>query len=89
MWDSLERIFMTHTLAKDVFQTLDIDPKRVWCLLGYDSPNKASPIIQKVFRQAMEIGPSLLEPAACFTIFPIKKVTPASGEVSGMTNIRL
>jgi hypothetical protein len=68
-------------LRKDKFKDLDIDPCRVWYLLGYTESDKPPPIIEKAIRQAMEIGLTLLEPAACYDIFDIRRVTPSSVEV--------
>ena len=55
-----------------------VDPERVWCLAGYSDSNQARPIMQKAFQQAWEIGPSLLEPAACYDTFPITGMTSCS-----------
>ncbi len=74
---------MIRILSQADFPNLEVDPKGVWCLAGYSNPKQASPAIQKVFHQAMEIGPTLLEPAACYDIFQIERVTSSSVEVRG------
>ena len=60
-----------------------VDPERVWCMAGYSDPSRARPIMQKAFQQAWEIGPSLLEPAACYDTFPITGVTSYSVTIDG------
>jgi len=74
---------MIKILNKAELSTLEVNPKGVWYSLGYSDPMQARPAIQKAFNQAMEKGPSLLEPAACYDIFPIAGVTPFSVEVKG------
>jgi len=74
---------MIQILRQADFPNLKVDPKRVWCLLGYSDPKQVSPAIQKAFHRAMEIGPTLLEPTACYDIFPIARVTSSSVEVEG------
>jgi len=65
------------------FSNVKVPRHEVWRYLGYSNPNQASPTIKKVFNRVMEMGPPLLEPVACYDIFPIKKVTPSSVEVEG------
>jgi len=60
-----------------------VDPERVWCMAGYSDPSRVRPIMQKAFEQAWEIGPSLLEPAACYDTFPITGVTSYSVTIDG------
>ena len=72
---------MIRVLSQVNFPSLNVDPQRVWCLLGYTDSNKASPTIQGVFHRAMEIGANLLEPAACYDILKIKRVNSSSIEI--------
>jgi hypothetical protein len=55
----------------------------VWRYLGYLDPSRVRQDIQKIFQRVMEIGPPLLEPAACYDIFPIRRVTVSSIEIEG------
>jgi len=68
-------------LPQAEFQNLEVTPKGVWRRLGYSEPALASPAIQKAFHQAVEIGQTVLEPAACYDIFQIERVTSSSVEV--------
>jgi len=68
-------------LFQDKFQRLEVIPKRVWRELGYRDATLANPAIQKSFQRAMEIGPALLEPVACYDIFQIERVIPTSVKV--------
>ena len=72
---------MIRILRQADLPNLEVEPKLVWRLLGYSDPMQMRPAIQEVFHQAMEMGPTLLEPAACYDIFPIARVTPSSVEV--------
>jgi len=74
---------MIRILHEAELPNLEVNPKEVWYWLGYSDPMQARPAMQKVFNQAMEKGPSFLEPAACYDIFPIAGVTPFSVEVKG------
>ena len=74
---------MLRIIPQSEFSSLEISPDEVWRYLGYANPNKASSAVQEVFRQAMEIGPTLLEPVACYDIFQIERVTASSVEVVG------
>lgn len=74
---------MLQIISGAEFANFKVPPHEVWRYLGYPNPNQASPAIQEVFHQAMEIGPPLLEPVACYDIFPIKKRTPSSVEIEG------
>ena len=74
---------MIKILHEAELSNLEIDSKEVWYWLGYSDLTQARPAIQKVFSQAMEKGSYLLEPAACYDIFPIAGVTPFSVEVKG------
>jgi len=62
---------------------LEVNPKVMWESLGYSDPGQASQTMQRLFRQAMEMGPTLLEPAACYDTFPITLVTRSTVEVAG------
>lgn len=66
---------------------MEVDSEEVWRLLGYSDPIQARPAIQEVFHQAMEIGQTLLEPAACYDIFQTERVTSASVEVEGHVSL--
>jgi len=74
---------MLQIIPKAELSNVKVPRREVWRYLGYPNPNQASPTIKKVFNRVMEMGPSLLEPVACYDIFPIKKVTPSSVEVEG------
>ena len=74
---------MMQIISQAEFQNLEVNPKAVWQELGYSNPNQARPAIQEAFHQAMEIGPTLLEPTACYDIFQIERVTSSSVEVEG------
>jgi len=71
------------TLSQADIPDFKVDPERVWCMAGYSDPSRARPIMQKAFQQAWEIGPSLLEPAACYDTLPITGVTSCSVTVDG------
>ena len=74
---------MIRILPQADFPNLEVDPKEVWRLLGYSDPFQASPAIQEIFHQAMEIGQTILEPAACYDIFQTERATSSSVEVDG------
>jgi len=79
---------MIRTLSQADISGFKVDPERVWCMAGYFDPSRARPIMQKVFQQAWEIGPSLLEPAACYDTFPITEVTSCSVAVDGAVSFQ-
>ena len=72
---------MLQIVPEAEFSKVKVPRREVWRYLGYANPSQASPAIQKVFNRVMEMGPPLLEPVACYDIFPIKKVTPSLVEV--------
>lgn len=74
---------MIRILRQIEFSNLEVDPKVVWRLSGYSDPIQARPSVQQVFHRAMEMGPTLLEPAACYDIFQVEEVTSSSVEVEG------
>jgi hypothetical protein len=74
---------MMRVLLRAEFQNLEVNPKAVWRELGYSNPAQARPVIQEAFRQAIEMGQTALEPAACYDIFQIERVTSSSVEVEG------
>jgi hypothetical protein len=74
---------MLRLIPEAEFSKVEVSPDEVWRYLGYPNSNQASPAIQKVFHQAMEIGPTLLEPVACYDISQIGRVTSSSVEVEG------
>ena len=76
---------MIKLLHETEFSGLEVDPEVVWRFLGYSDPDEVRPEIREIYRKAMEIGPSFLEPAACYDIFPIKDVTSSSVEVDGVS----
>lgn len=66
---------MIRILNQNELPDVKVTTDRLWCLAGYDDPGRAPPIIQKIFQSVMEMGPGLLEPKACYDIFPLKEVT--------------
>jgi hypothetical protein len=74
---------MLRLIPQAEFSNVEVSPDEVWRYLGYPNSNQASPAIQKVFHQAMEVGLTLLEPVACYDIFQIGRVTSSSVEVEG------
>jgi len=70
-------------ISQAEFQSLEVNPKAVWLELGYLNPPQARRAIQEAFQRAMEVGPTLLEPKACYDIFQIERVTPSSVEIEG------
>jgi cobalamin-dependent methionine synthase I len=76
---------MLQIIPQSEFSDFKVPPHEVWRYLGYIEESKARPEIREIFKRVMEMGPSLLEPAACYDIFPIKKVTSSSVEVDGVS----
>jgi len=74
---------MIKLLHETEFPNLEVDLEMVWLMLGYSDPSQARPLIKEAFQEAMEMGPALIEPAACYDVFPIARVTPSSVEVEG------
>ncbi len=74
---------MLQIVPEAEFSNVEVSSDEVWRYLGYPNSSQASPAIQKVFHQAMEIGPTLLEPVACYGISQIGRVTSSSVEVEG------
>lgn len=74
---------MLQIVPEAEFLNFEAPPGEVWRYLGYPDPSRARQDIQEIFHRVMEMGPPLLAPAACYDIFPIKKVTPSSVEVEG------
>lgn len=64
---------------------LIVDLEQVWQRLGYSDPALAPTRIQQAFTQALEIGQGLLEPMACYDIFPIAGITPSSVKLEGIS----
>ena len=79
---------MIRTLGQADIPDFKVDPERVWCMAGYSDPSRARPIMQKAFQRTWEIGPSLLEPAACYDTFPITGVTSCSVTVNGAVSFQ-
>ncbi len=76
---------MLQIIPQSEFSDFKVPPHEVWRYLGYIEESKARPEIREIFKRVMEVGPPLLEPAACYDIFPIKKVTSSSVEVDGVS----
>ena len=74
--------FMLQIIPEADLSDFEVPSREVWRLLGYLEPDKVRLDIQKAFQQVMEIGPPLLKPAACYDIFPIKKVASSSVEIN-------
>ena len=64
---------------------LEVELKQVWQRLGYNDSTQASTRIQQAFTRALEIGQGLLEPTACYDIFPIAGITPSSVKLQGIS----
>ena len=79
---------MIRTLGQADIPDFKVDPERVWCMAGYSDPSQARPIMQKAFQRTWEIGPSLLDPAACYDTFPITGVTSCSVTVNGAVSFQ-
>jgi len=77
---------MFQVVPQTEFSGFKVPPHEVWEFLGYPDSNQARPKIREIFKRVIEeVGPPLLEPAACYDIFPIKNVTPSSVEVDGVS----
>jgi cobalamin-dependent methionine synthase I len=76
---------MLQIIPQSEFSGFKVPPHEVWRYLGYIEESKARPEIREIFKRVIEeVGPLLLEPAACYDIFPIKNVTSSSVEVDGV-----
>jgi hypothetical protein len=62
-----------------------VELKQVWQRLEYDDPAQAPLQIQLAFTRAVEIGQGLLEPTACYDIFPIAGITLSSVKLKGIS----
>jgi len=77
---------MLQIVPSDSFSGFKVPPHEVWRYLGYIDESKARPEIRKIFEKVMtEVGPSLLEPAACYDIFPVEKLTADTVQLDGVT----
>lgn len=77
---------MLQIVPQSEFSNFKVPPYEVWRYLGYMEESKASPEIRRIFKRVIEeVGPPLLEPAACYDIFPIKNITSSSVEVDGVS----
>lgn len=77
---------MLQIVPEAEFLNFEVPPHEVWRYLGYIEESKARPEIREIFKRVIEeVGPPLLEPAACYDIFPIKKVTSSSVEVDDVS----
>lgn len=74
---------MLQIIDQNRFSDFKVPPRDVWRFMGYFSPDDARPEIRKACYDAMEMALSLLEPAACYDIFPIKDITSSSVEIDG------
>lgn len=70
-------------MNKAKFSNVEVPSHEVRRYLGYSDPTHVRKDIQDIFQQVMEMGPTLLEPAAGYDIFPIKNVTVSTVEVEG------
>ncbi len=70
-------------MHKAEFSNVEVPLPEVWRYLGYPDRARARKDIQDIFRQVMEVGLTLLEPAGCYDIFPIKNVTSSAVELEG------
>ena len=76
---------MLQIIPQSEFSGFKVPPHEVWRYLGYIEESQARPEIREIFKRVIEeVGPPLLEPAACYDIFPIKNVTSSSVEVDGV-----
>jgi hypothetical protein len=73
---------MLQIIPEAELSNFEVPPHEVWRYLGYLEPDRARSDIKKAYQQVMDMGPPLLKPAACYDIFPIKKVTPSSVEIN-------
>lgn len=69
---------MVQILQQTDFLDLKVPIERVWQHLGYRDLLQARPVIREAFEQAMEIGQTVIEPAACYDIFQIERMTSSS-----------
>ncbi len=76
---------MLQIIPQSEFSGFKVPPHEVWRFLGYSDPDEVRPEIREACHKAMEMVPSLLEPAACYDIFPIKDVTSSLVEVDGVS----
>ncbi len=77
---------MLHIIPQSEFEGFTVPDHEVWRYLGYMDASKARPEIQRVFERVKEeVGPPLLEPKACYDIFPIKNVSQSEVELNGVT----
>ncbi len=74
---------MLRIVPRAELSNLEVPSHEVWRYLGYPGPVGARQDIQSTFQQVMEMGPALLEPAACYDIFPIENVTSSAVEIEG------
>jgi len=63
----------------------DVKLEHVWRRLGYPGEAQTNAAIQRAFQQAVECGKTLLEPAACYDIFPLEAITPSSIRLNGVS----
>lgn len=64
---------------------LEVELNQIWQRLEYDDPALVPTRIQQAFMQAVEIGQGLLEPTACYDIFPIAGRTSSSVKLKGIS----
>jgi cobalamin-dependent methionine synthase I len=77
---------MLQIIPQSEFSGFKVPQHEVWRYLGYIEESKARPEIREIFKRVIEeVGPPLLEPAACYDIFPVKNVTSSSVEVDGVS----
>jgi len=77
---------MLQIVPSDKLSGVKVPAYEVWRYLGYIDESKARPEIREIFQRVMEeVGPPLLEPAACYDIFPVEKVTSDSVHLGGIT----
>ena len=77
---------MLQIIPQSEFADFKVPAHEMWRYLGYIEESKARPEIREIFKRVIEeVGPPLLELAACYDVFPIKKVTDSTVEVEGVT----
>lgn len=74
---------MVQILRSADFTDLKVPLDKVWYYLGYRDPFQVRPVVREAFEQAVEIGQTVLEPAACYDIFDTGSITASSVEVKG------
>ena len=64
---------------------LNVNLEHVWQWLGYSASVRAPIQLRNVFQRTVKFGKTLIEPAACYDIFPIEAITPSSIKLRGIS----